>query len=121
MTAPRTVVPVSGWRKCGQCGKVKTAEEYDGEAVVCTPCLTAPAPKPKVSRAVVTRRAAASPVPPAPPGPRQPLLGTIGSGDLEVRERRAKRMAQEVLVEHYPEEYELLLQSARKAEGLRVS
>ena len=100
---------MSGWRKCGQCGKVKTAEEYDGAAVVCTLCLTAPAPKPKVSRAVVTRRAAASALPPAAAGPRQPLLGTIGSGDLEVRERRAKRMAQEVLVEHYPEEYERLL------------
>ena len=112
---------MSEWRRCEQCRKVKISEEYDGEATTCTPCLTTPVPKVKVSKAVVTRRAAASPVPPAPAGPRQPLLGTIGSGDLEVRERRAKRTAQEVLVENYPDEYEALLQSARKAEGLRVS
>ena len=112
---------MSEWRRCEQCRKVKISEEYDGEAATCTSCLTAPVPKVKISKAVVTRRAAASPVPPTVAGPRQPLLGTIGSGDLEVRERRAKRTAQEVLVEHFPEEYERLLQSARKAEGLRVN
>ncbi|MCW2615592.1 MAG: hypothetical protein JWN08_2586, partial [Frankiales bacterium] len=52
-------------------------------------------------------------------GPRRPLLGTVGSGDLEVRERRALRAASEALAESHPEEFALLLRDARQAEGLR--
>jgi len=57
----------------------------------------------------------------AAPGPRRPLLGSVGSGDLEVRERRARRAAQEALAEAHPEEFELLVRDARQAEGLRPS
>ena len=108
---------MSGWRRCERCRKVKTSEEYDGEATTCTPCLTGPAPRAKA--AVVTRRASPSQAPLDIAGPRQPVLGAVGSGDLEVRERRAKRSAQEALVELYTDDYLQLLQSARKAEGLR--
>ena len=43
----------------------------------------------------------------------------VGSGDLEVRERRAKKAALEQLAELHAEDYEQLLQAARRAEGLR--
>ncbi|MEO6204200.1 MAG: hypothetical protein ABIO67_02285 [Mycobacteriales bacterium] len=51
---------------------------------------------------------------------RGPATGTIGSGDLEARERRAKRTAWEQLAELHTEEYDALLQLARLAEGLRA-
>jgi len=49
------------------------------------------------------------------------VTGTVGSGDLEARERRAKRTAWEQLAQLHAEEYESLLQVARQAEGLRTS
>jgi len=109
---------MSGWRRCASCRKVKAVEEYDGEAEVCRACQSGPPPKVKKAPATVTRRVA--PTAPAPAGPRKPLLGAVGSGDLEARERRAKRMASEQLAELHPEEYEELLQAARRAEGLRT-
>jgi hypothetical protein len=50
---------------------------------------------------------------------RGPLLGVAGSGDLEMRERRARRSAMESLVELHADDFEQLLSAARKAEGLR--
>ncbi|MDP9434255.1 MAG: hypothetical protein M3P93_03295 [Actinomycetota bacterium] len=96
--------------------------EFDGESLTCRACLTTPvarAPRPAGS-GPVTRRAAPTRPAPAEPGPRAPLLGVSGMGDFEVRERRAKRAAYEALAEQYPEEYEQLLQAARRAEGLRA-
>jgi hypothetical protein len=55
----------------------------------------------------------------APPAERAPLFGVVGSGDLEVRERRARKAATAQLAEMLPEDFEQLLQSARRAEGLR--
>lgn len=112
---------MSGWRRCETCRKVLAADAYSGDDGVCTACLTGPAPKPKVTRAspVKTTRVATPRAPKPEPGPRAPLLGSIGSGDLEVRERRALRMAQQQLVELHSEEYAQLLASARGAEGLR--
>ena len=57
--------------------------------------------------------------PAAAPVERGPLLGVVGSGDLEVRERRARKTALEQLSELHAEDYEQLLQTARRAEGLR--
>jgi hypothetical protein len=111
---------VSGWRKCDTCRKVRSTDEYDGGVATCRSCLTAPAPRRKaapVTRTTTTPR----PAKPAPAaaGPRQPLLGTVGNGDLEVRERRARRKALELLAESHPEEFAMLLRDARAAEGLR--
>jgi hypothetical protein len=53
------------------------------------------------------------------PKPRAPLFGAVGAGDLEVRERRARRAAYEALAEAHAEEFALLLRDARAAEGLR--
>lgn len=112
---------MSGWRKCDTCRKVKPGDDFDGASPTCAACLTAPAPAPaaprKRSAAVVTRKAA--PRPAAAPAERGPRLGTVGSGDLEVRERRARRAASEALAELHPEEFALLLRDARAAEGLR--
>jgi hypothetical protein len=56
----------------------------------------------------------------ATPSPeRQPLRGVVGSGDLEVRERRARKTATDQLAEMHAEDFAQLLQSARRAEGLR--
>ena len=63
--------------------------------------------------------AAAAAAAPAEPAVRRPLLGSVGSGDLEVRERRARRAASEALAQSHPEEFALLLRDARAAEGLR--
>ncbi|HUR09309.1 MAG TPA: hypothetical protein VM347_42690 [Nonomuraea sp.] len=108
---------MSGWRRCERCRKVKAAAEYDGDAAICTACLTGPAPRKKAA-APVTRRV--TPTAAEPIAPRRPSTGTVGSGDLEARERRAKRTAWEQLAELHEEEYEQLLQAARRAEGLRT-
>jgi hypothetical protein len=47
-------------------------------------------------------------------------MGIVGSGDLEVRERRAKKAALDQLAELHVDDYESLLQAARRAEGLRA-
>jgi hypothetical protein len=64
-------------------------------------------------------RPPATPATPAEPAVRRPLLGSVGSGDLEVRERRARRAAADALAESHPEEFAALLRDARAAEGLR--
>ena len=116
---------MSGWRRCDRCRKVRTTDEFDGEATTCTVCLTAPVPSaPRKRTTTVTRsqtapRPSAPPATPAEPAIRRPLLGSVGSGDLEVRERRARRAAAEALAESHPEEFGLLLRDARAAEGLR--
>lgn len=46
-------------------------------------------------------------------------MGSVGMGDLEVRERRAKRAAHEALAASHAEEFAMLLRDARQAEGLR--
>ena len=112
---------MSGWRRCDRCRKVRSTDEYDGEATTCNVCLTAPAPGARKRTAAVTRTSTA-PRPPAQaaePAVRRPLLGSVGSGDLEVRERRARRSALEALAQSHPEEFALLLRDARAAEGLR--
>lgn len=78
-------------------------------------------PRKRASTRVTTRSTSARPAASAdvretPAGPR---LGTVGSGDLEVRERRAKRTATDALVDAYEQEYTALLRQARAAEGLR--
>jgi hypothetical protein len=112
---------VSGWRRCEKCRKVKPTEDYDGEATSCTACLTAPPPRVRSSTVTTTRAARPAPAKAAPSAPaeRRPLLGSVGSGDLEVRERRARRAASEALAQSHPEEFALLLRDARAAEGLR--
>jgi hypothetical protein len=116
---------VSGWRRCDTCRKVRSTDEYDGGAPTCRDCLTGPAPRRRASSPVTTTRAARPATPKQPSGPQQPavrapLLGSVGSGDLEVRERRARRKALEQLAESHPQEFALLLRNARAAEGLRA-
>ena len=109
---------MSGWRRCDKCRKVKPTTDFDGENATCIACLTSPTPAPrKRANAVTTSRTA--PRPPPVPVERGPRLGSVGSGDLEVRERRARRAASEALAELHPEEFALLLRNARAAEGLR--
>ena len=108
---------MSGWRKCDRCRRVRQVEEFDGDSPTCRDCLTAPVRK---KAAPVTRSTtAARPPARSEPAVRRPLLGSVGSGDLEVRERRAKRAAWEALAASHPEEFALLLRDARQAEGLR--
>ena len=117
---------MSGWRRCDTCRKVRTTEEFDGDATTCTVCLTAPVPTAARKKTTTVTRSRTAPRPPAAPAAanaepavRRPLLGSVGSGDLEVRERRARRAAAEALAESHPEEFALLLRDARAAEGLR--
>jgi hypothetical protein len=107
---------VGAWKRCETCRKVLAAEAFDDDAATCTACLTAPAPKPRTTRASAVKTVR----PAAPPADRAPLLGVVGSGDLEVRERRAKKAALEQLAEVHAEDYEQLLQAARRSEGLRA-
>ncbi len=115
---------MAGWRRCDRCRRVLPAEDFDGEATTCRACVAGPVKAAAVAKAgPVTRtrtapRAAAR-TPPDTSGPRPALLGVAGSGDLEVRERRARRAAQESLAHSHPEEFALLLRDARLAEGLR--
>ncbi len=99
-------------------------EEFDGDSSTCRACLTVPTRAPSRSSGGPVTRTRTTPRPtaePQPSGPRAPLLGVAGSGDLEVRERRARRAAQEALVASHPEEFALLLRDARAAEGLRAT
>jgi hypothetical protein len=91
-------------------------DAFDATSETCRACLTGPPPKVRSTRAsaVKTVRPATTPT-----AERAPLLGVVGSGDLEVRERRARKTATAQLTELHAEEYEQLLQSARRAEGLR--
>lgn len=109
---------MSGWRRCDRCRKVLAADAFEGDAATCTACLTAPAPKARATSAPVVRKTTPK-APPPEPGPRAPLLGAVGSGDFEVRERRAQRAAAQQLVELHQEEFDQLLAQARRAEGLR--
>jgi hypothetical protein len=103
--------------RCETCRKVLAAEAFDDAQVSCRSCLSAPVPKPRKARAsAVTTVRAASPE----PVERRPLVGVAGSGDLEVRERRARRTALDALAQQHPEEFEQLLTAARVAEGLRT-
>jgi hypothetical protein len=108
---------VASWIRCDSCRKVLAADDFDGGSTTCRGCLAGPAPKPKKARAsaVTTVRKAA----PAP-AERSPLLGVAGSGDLEVRERRARRAALDQLAELHAEEFAQLLTAARLLEGLRA-
>jgi hypothetical protein len=112
---------MSGWRRCDTCRKVRATEAYDGGAVTCRDCQTSRSAPAKRKTAPVTRTPPTRPArtEPAAAAPRQPLLGTVGNGDLEVRERRARRAALEALAESRPEEFGLLLRDARQQEKLR--
>jgi hypothetical protein len=109
---------LAAWKRCDQCRKVLAAEAFEGNSETCQACLTGPPPKVRSTRAsaVKTVRPASTPTPPAE---RAPLLGIVGSGDLEVRERRARKAAMEQLTEMHADDYQHLLTSARRAEGLR--
>ncbi len=109
---------MASWIRCDSCRKVLPASEFDDDATTCRGCLAGPPPKVKKARAsaVTTVRAASAPA----PAERSPLLGVAGSGDLEVRERRARRAALDQLAELHPEEFAELLGAARQVEGLRA-
>lgn len=106
---------MSGWRKCDTCRKVRPVEEFDEGSPTCRTCASSPArrrgnpvavarsPASAAGRAVVRRVGA---------------VGPVGMGDLEVRERRAKRAAWEALAAAHPEQFAALLAEARGAEGL---
>ena len=102
--------------RCDVCRKVLAADVFDDDAATCRACLTAPAPKVRVARASAVKTVRAA----TPPAERAPLLGVVGSGDLEVRERRAKKAALEQLAEVHAQDYEQLLAAARRSEGLRA-
>lgn len=109
------------WRRCDRCRRVLPAAEFDGDSTTCRDCLATPvkAPRTPTTRAsgVTTKRK--PPADPTPEGPRPVLRGVAGSGDLEMRERRARRLALDSLAETYAEDFEHLLQQARRDEGLR--
>jgi hypothetical protein len=107
---------VGAWQRCEKCRKVLPADAFEGDATTCTACLTAPVAKPRTTRASAVKTVRAA----TPPAERAPLLGVVGSGDLEVRERRAKKAALEQLAEVHAEDYGQLLAAARRSEGLRA-
>jgi hypothetical protein len=109
---------MAGWKRCGTCRKVLAGTDFDDGSDVCRACVAGPPPKVRAAKATAVRtvRPASTPA----PVERGPLLGVVGSGDLEVRERRAKKAALDQLVELHNEDYEQLLSNARRAEGLRA-
>lgn len=107
---------MGAWKRCETCRKVLASEAFDGELATCQACVSGPVAKPRTTRASAVKTVRAA----TPPAERQPLLGIVGSGDLEVRERRAKKAALNQLAEVHAEDYEQLLAAARRAEGLRA-
>ena len=114
---------MAGWKRCERCRRVLPGDDFDGDDGTCRACHTVPVKAPpKVGQVTRSRSAVRTPAASAAPaaqGPRPALLGVTGSGDLEVRERRARRAAQDALAESHAEEFALLLRDARAAEGLR--
>ncbi len=116
---------MASWQRCDRCRRVLPGEEFDEGSTTCRACLTVPVKAPaERSKASAVTRSRTAPRPaaaaaPSAPGPRAALRGVTGSGDLEVRERRARRAALEGLAESHPEEFALLLRDARAVEGLR--
>ena len=112
---------MAAWQRCERCRRVLGTDDFDDGATTCRACMTTPVKTVRAPRTTtVTRTRTAPRAPdPAPSGPRPALLGVAGSGDLEVRERRARRAAQDALAESHPEQFALLLRDARLAEGLR--
>ena len=106
---------MGAWMRCDSCRKVLAADQFTVGVTTCQGCLSAPAPRVRAT-AVKTVRSASS----VPSEPRAERTGIVGSGDLEVRERRAKKAALEQLAEVHAEDYQSLLQAARRAEGLRA-
>ena len=108
---------MASWTRCETCRKVLAADAYDEGQVTCRSCLTGPPPRVKKARASAVKT-----IRPATPAPavRGPLLGVAGSGDLEMRERRARRAALESLAEMHATDFEQLLAAARQNEGLRA-
>lgn len=106
---------MAAWRRCVQCRKVLQEDAFEGASETCIACATGPAPRVRTPRASAVKTVRAA----APRAERAPLLGVVGSGDLEVRERRARKTATQQLAEMHAEDFEQLLQSARRAEGLR--
>lgn len=108
---------MASWIRCETCRKVLAADAFDEGQPTCRSCLTGPAPKVRKARASEVKT-----VRPAAPAPveRGPLLGVAGSGDLEMRERRARRAALESLAELHAADFEQLLAAARQVEGLRA-
>ena len=58
---------MSGWRRCDTCRKVRTTEEFDGDAPTCTVCLTAPVPAAPRKRTTTVTRSQTAPRPSAAP------------------------------------------------------
>ena len=110
---------MASWIRCETCRKVLPSTDFDEGSAVCRACLAGPPPKVRKARAseVTTVRPASTPQ----PSERAPLLGVAGSGDLEVRERRARRAALDQLAEIHAEEFAQLLHAARQVEGLRTT
>lgn len=106
---------MSGWRKCDTCRKVRPVEEFDDGSATCRTCASSPARR-RASPVAVTRSPTAAAGTPAVRRVR--ATGPVGMGDLEVRERRAKRAAWEALAAAHPDEFAGLLAEARAAEGL---
>ena len=107
---------MAAWKKCATCKKVLAGDLFDEGSESCRACVAGPPPKVRAARASAVKTVR----PPTPPAERAPLRGVVGSGDLEVRERRAKKAALEQLAEVHAEDYEQLLAAARRAEGLRA-
>ena len=108
---------MASWIRCETCRKVLASDAYDEGEVSCRSCLTAPVPKPRKARASAVKTVRSAP--PAPVA-RGPLMGVAGAGDLEMRERRARRAALESLAEMHADDFEQLLAAARQVEGLRA-
>ncbi|HUR15470.1 MAG TPA: hypothetical protein VM097_13395 [Mycobacteriales bacterium] len=108
---------MASWIRCETCRRVLATDAFDEGQTTCRSCLTEPAPKVRKARASAVKT-----VRPAAPAPvaRGPLLGVAGSGDLEMRERRARRAALESLAEMHATDFEELLATARQSEGLRA-
>ena len=117
---------MASWQRCDRCRRVLPEQEYDADSTTCRACLTLPVGRPAATKAGPVTRRRTAPRAPAPAaaapaaGPRPAMLGVAGMGDLEVRERRARRSALEALTVSHPEEFALLLRDARLAEGLRA-
>lgn len=112
---------MASWQRCDRCRRVLQSDEFDGESTTCRACLTLPVKGPTTRAKGAITRSRTTPRPAGSPGPRPALLGVTGSGDLEVRERRARRAALEALAQSHPEEFGLLLRDARLVEGLRTT
>lgn len=115
------------WRRCGDCRKVKSIDEFSGDEPNCEGCRQAAVQVSAKAAARAVRNSSQSGAVADNGGGSTvtvtravatPIRDLTGRGDAEIRARRARVKALERLVELHPQDFAALLAEERSTERL---